>query len=68
MRKFLASFSVAACLWAVAGCGGTSEPVDVGKPFEPPRELDQMKNEMMDRYKKGELSNQAGPSSSRPMP
>lgn len=38
-----------------AGCGG-SPPPPTGEAYEPPRELDEMKNQMMESYKKGTVN------------
>jgi hypothetical protein len=37
------------------GCG-QSPPPATGEAYEPPRELDQMKNQMMESYKKGTVN------------
>ena len=55
MRRILVLLIFAAAVPAVIGCGGSTPPPATGEAFTPPKELDQMKNEMMDRYKKGEV-------------
>ncbi|QDV33845.1 hypothetical protein [Tautonia plasticadhaerens] len=39
----------------VVGCG-QSPPPATGEPFEPPKELDQMKAQMLENYKKGTVN------------
>ena len=39
----------------VFGCG-KKPPEPTGEAFEPPRELDEMKNQMFEAYKKGQVN------------
>lgn len=44
-----------------AGCGNVEPPPPTGKPFVPPSELDQMKNQMIEQHKKGEVGKTPAP-------